>query len=194
MPFYRISEFISRLEDAGMTAELMEEFYDDNYRMKRWIETIPSKAVTTFTILVDYVQPEYKDLKSIFADVDKDYAKATFTNSDLCKDVSREKREVTFEYVTIDCEILYSNLLVEIDRHGLRPALYEELLAFVGANPNTSRVQLEALGSFTTVNGLIRTPYIFGSYKKRHLCLNYTNYKSLNALIIDPCRSLFVRK
>ncbi|MCI0479154.1 hypothetical protein L0Y59_01275 [Candidatus Uhrbacteria bacterium] len=52
------------------------------------------------------------------------------TPIERCKDVSRENREVTFEYVHMGRRATTMEALDEMDRRDLRPALIEELLSF----------------------------------------------------------------
>jgi len=69
--------------------------------------------------------------------------------------VSTENREVAFEYVHMDCDASSTNeMLAEMERKGLRPALYEELLGFAKKYPDEQReYPIAALGSESDVHG-----------------------------------------
>ena len=105
---------------------------------------------------VVYVQPEFEDLKHQFpAFVNPFYNGNRFDPIERCKDVSKESRAVVFEYyVHMDNDALIDEVLVEMDRLGLRPALYEELLCFDLKYCNEKRERvIVALGSKSFTDG-----------------------------------------
>ncbi|MEO5927844.1 MAG: hypothetical protein ABIO72_03935 [Patescibacteria group bacterium] len=108
-----------------------------------------------FTALVTYVQPEFEELQRRFpAYVNPDYKGKRFDPIERCKGVSKENREVAFEYVHLDRDASTDEVLAEMDRKGLRPALYEELLSFAEKYPDEQRkYPIVALGSEALVGG-----------------------------------------
>ncbi len=173
----KLNAFIGKLAEAGMTAELAEELRLDHSRMKAWVEAVMVKIAVIFTVLVEYIQPKFEDLnKSAFDWAHPDYARAKFESIDRCKDVSREKREVTFKYMTIDRAMSTDAVLAEMDRQGVRPALYEELLAFAKTNPDEQRKHpIVALGSVALVDGYPFVAYLCQVDFGRDLYLYWTD-------------------
>jgi hypothetical protein len=114
----------------------------------------PSK---TFSTTVQYIQPAYETLKKHFPSVQPGYAGTIFkqtcpvlaTKEDPCRIVSHETREVQFEIVSLQREFLEpAQVQQEMDRRGLRPAIYEELIAFGIAYPEELKNHfIIALGS-----------------------------------------------
>src|SRR5258708_5561579 len=84
-----------------------------------------------FVAPVVYVQPDFEELARRFsARVDHDYVHVhpnykgkRFDPIERCKDVSKESREIVFEYIQMDYYAATDDVLVEMDRKGLRPAL-----------------------------------------------------------------------
>lgn len=100
---------------------------------KDWqTEQSGEKASSTFSAWVVYDQPKYDDLKRHKLNhVQHDFRYGKFSPIDRCKSVSCENREVAFEYVCIGHAIRGDDeVLAEMNRLRLRPALYEELLGF----------------------------------------------------------------
>lgn len=108
---------------------------------------------TSFTATVVYEQPDFEELNRRFPTyVDSDYESiGTFSTNVLCKkDVIRETRDITFEYVQLDREeSTTEEVFAALDRRDVRPALYEELLAFYKQYPKevTTEHPIVALGS-----------------------------------------------
>lgn len=102
---------------------------------------------------VKYVQPCYEELRKLFDWVGDNYQKAAFEPVDCCKNVSREDREIDFEYFrTTKRSPSTGEVLAEMDEAGLRPALYEEFICFLGQNPDEQRkFAIIALGSVLAV-------------------------------------------
>lgn len=171
----KLNNFMSKLAEAGMTAELAEELRQDPARLKRMVEAIVTKATVIFTVLVDYVQPKYEDLhKSAFDWANPDFARAKFEPIERCKKVSLEKSEVTFEYMMIDGTMSTDAVLAQMDTQGLRPALYEDLLAFAKMNPDEQRKHvIVALGSVAQVGGDRHVAYLYGVGDGRVLSLDW---------------------
>ena len=151
----------------------------------------PASVVPVFSAIVTYIQPNLAELKQKFSWVNSDYAKADFKPIDRCKDVSRDTREVAFEYVHMGRDASTDEVLAEMDRHGLRPALYEELLAFGAKYPDEQRqFPIIALGSvWRGFGGRLRVAYLSRGGSERSLSL-YWFGGDWNGF----CRFLAVRK
>ena len=115
----------------------------------------PQNGNSLFSAPIAYVQPEFEELKRRFrAYVNPDYKGKRFDPIERCKAVSKENREVAFEYVHMDRDASTDEVLAEMDRKGLRPALYEELLGFAEKYPDEQlKFPIVALGSGTFVVG-----------------------------------------
>ncbi len=106
-----------------------------------------------FRAFVKYEQPEFEELRRRFrVYVNLEFKGTRFHPIERCKAVSKENREVAFEYVHMDRDASTDEVLAEMDRRGLRPALYEELLGFAEKYPDEQRkFPIVALGSRATV-------------------------------------------
>ncbi|MDD2786112.1 MAG: hypothetical protein PHS79_04460 [Patescibacteria group bacterium] len=146
---------------------------------------------TAFSAPVVYLQPELEELKRRFpAYVNPDYQATRFDPIERCKTVSKENREVAFEYVHMDRYASTDEVLAEFDRKRLRPALYEELLGFDEKYPDEQRKHpIVALGSGTDVRGRRRVAYLWYGGLGRHLNLHWIDDDWLG-----NCRFLAVRK
>lgn len=115
----------------------------------------PTNGNAPFSAPIVYVQPEFEELTRRFpAYVNPDYKGKRFDPIERCKAVSKENREVAFEYVHMDRDASTDEVLAEMDRKGLRPALYEELLGFAEKYPDEQRkFPIVALGSEAHVDG-----------------------------------------
>ena len=129
--------------------------------------------VSGFTALIVYVQPKFKELERQFPSfVDPNYKGKRFDPIEHCKDVSRENREVAFEYVFMDRNASTDEVLAEMDRRDLLPARYEELLGFARQYPDEQRKhRIVALGSETRVLGYRNIASLCGDYAGRGLFL-----------------------
>ena len=128
-----------------------------------------------FSAPIAYVQPEFEELKRRFpAYVNPDCKGKWFDPIERCKGVSTENREVAFEYVHMDRDASTDEVLAEMDRRGLRPALYEELLGFAEKYPDEQRkYPIVALGSGTDVGGLRDVAYLWSDGDGRGLDLRW---------------------
>ncbi len=110
-----------------------------------------------FIAHVDYAQPE-KGVR--------------FEPIERCKTVSKDNREVAFEYVHMGRKAMTDKVLAEMDRKGLRPALYEELLGFAYKYPDEQRkYPIVALGSVACLRGHRVVEYKWdGVDGRRHQC------------------------
>ena len=151
----------------------------------------PTNVNSSFSAPIVYVQPEFEELTRRFpAYVDPDYKGKRFDPIERCKAVSKENREVAFEYVHMDRDASTDEVLAEMDRKGLRPALYEELLGFAEKYPDEQRkYPIVALGSGAGVLGNRHVAFLWNDDDGRYLNL---------AWVADDwdglCRFLAVRK
>ena len=151
----------------------------------------PTNGNAPFTAPIVYVQPEFEELKRRFpAYVNPDYKGKRFDPIERCKAVSKESREVAFEYVHMDRNASTDEVLAEMGRKGLRPALYEELLGFAEKYPDEQRkYPIVALGSGTSVNGGRIVAFLWGVDNGRDLHLGW-----IDNGWSDGCRFLAVHK
>ncbi|MEK7584402.1 MAG: hypothetical protein AAB490_04090 [Patescibacteria group bacterium] len=154
----------------------------------------PSSREPGFRALVTYAQPTYATLKVAFDWVYDGYGlrSALFAPIDVCKDVSTESREIEFELVHLDKDASTNAVLAELKRLELRPALYEELLAFAKQYPDEQRkYPIVAFGSVCQYDGDLFSPYVLESVDGRCLGMDWIDRP-------DPwdrsCRFLAVRK
>lgn len=88
----------------------------------------PVARHTVFKVVTEYIQPTYEDVKATFRHFTSTYS-PRFVPIARCKNVPREVREITLVGVR-SCRLLSTDeILSEMDRLGLRPALFEELYA-----------------------------------------------------------------
>ncbi len=133
----------------------------------------PTNGNSPFSASVVYVQPTFEELKCRFpAYVNPNCKGKRFDSIERCKGVSTENREVAFEYVHMDCDASTDEVLAEMDRCVLRPALYEELLGFAEKYPDEQRkYPIVALGSETLVYGDRYVACLWGGGHGRYLSL-----------------------
>lgn len=161
---------------AGRTtlSKIVDQAHEDWQAEQPKIDLKPIKTTEPFTAPVVYVQPEYEELKRRFpAYVNPDYKGKRFDPIERCKAVSKENREVAFEYVHMDRDASTDEVLAEMDRKGLRPALYEELLGFAEKYPDEQRkFPIVALGSEAYVDGRRTLACLWhgGDERFLHLC------------------------
>ncbi|MEK7384088.1 MAG: hypothetical protein AAB262_12495 [Elusimicrobiota bacterium] len=151
----------------------------------------PQNGNAPFSAPIVYVQPKFEELKRRFpAYVNPDYKGKRFDPIERCKAVSKENREVAFEYVHMDRDASTDEVLAEMDRKGLRPALYEELLGFAEKYPDEQRkFPIVALGSEADVSCLRHVAFLWDDDDGRHLDLIW-----VDGDWDGDCRFLAVRK
>ena len=149
-------------------------------------EMIVSKP--PFSAWVTYVQPEYEELESRFQGyVNPDYRGKRFDPIERCKVAWEEAqvgprltgRQVAFEYVLMGRRASEDEVLAEMDRKKLRPALYEELLGFAEKYPDEQRkLSIFGLGSELHVLGGSYVACLWGSVvdHSRRLDLHWRDY------------------
>jgi len=123
--------------------------------LQDWQAEQPKKSPVPFSAPVVYVQSEFEELKRRFPQHVESYcADQRFDPIDRCKEVSRKKREISFEYVNMGRAASTDEVLAEIERRGLRPALYEEFLGVLKKYSDAElNYPLVALGSEINVRG-----------------------------------------
>jgi hypothetical protein len=106
-----------------------------------------------FPTFVEYFQPPYEALARSFEDVDPDFRGAPpFRPMPVCEGVSHVARLVPLRLVRLGLRCQEGDACSIMDEHGLRPALYEELLALGKARPGIAREgYVIAIGSWTHV-------------------------------------------
>lgn len=150
----------------------------------------PPSSEPGFRLEVIYVQPSYADLKQAFDWVYDGYASAEFKPIDVCKDVPTDTREIEFELVHLNKDMSTDAILAQLDKRGLRPALYEELLAFAAKYPELQKqFPIVALGSVFRFDGGLFSPYVDWHDRERNLYFHWIDDDWLGF-----CRFLSVRK
>jgi len=150
----------------------------------------PSSDTPGYRAEVIYVQPSYADLKKAFDWVYDGYKSTEFKPIDVCKDVSTETREIEFELVHLNKNATTETALAELEKRELRPALYEELLAFAAKYPDLQKqFPIAALGSVCRYDGSLYSPYVLWYDGGRDLYFDWFGHDWH-----DRCRFLAVRK
>ena len=112
------------------------------------------QAAQQFKAFVQYIQPGFEELQRRFKPYVNPEYKSRLDPIERCKTVSRESREVTFEFVCMNRTASSDEVLNELNRRGLRHALYEEFLGFTEKYPDeVLRGHIVALGSATAKDG-----------------------------------------
>lgn len=130
-------------------------------------------SLVQFRALVSYVQPTFDELRRWFmGGVDPRFHMCELVEIDLCKQASREDREMTFEYVHLAREAEVGDVLAEMKHRALRPARYEEHLGFLKQHPSEQmQFPIAALGSTRDPGRNNRlVPYAWKCYEAP--CLN----------------------
>lgn len=92
----------------------------------------------TFKAQVEYSAPSYEGLARVFRRVDERFEYELCRASEpieACRGVILARREIMFELVCMDKRTGADTALAQITMQGLRPALFEELLAFAHKYP-----------------------------------------------------------
>lgn len=146
-----------------------------------------------FPVMVYYEQPSCLELQRRFpALTDPRFEEnKKFRPITSCENVSRENRVVTFQYTRVMPFPDHKYILDIINRRGLRPALYEELLSFAELYPNEQKkFPIAALGSTLYINGGLDNAYLWWYHPGgAHLGLHW-----LSDFWSDYCRFLVTSK
>jgi len=109
----------------------------------------------TFVVRVVYVIPARDELMRLLPGyVNRAYDGITFEPIRVCEWIDRRTREISFEVVHMGRATTKHEVLDEMDRRNLRPAMPEELIAFGVAHPEeVTKHPILALGSETYAPG-----------------------------------------
>jgi hypothetical protein len=160
--------------------------------LEKPVQPPASAVIPRFSAKVVYAIPAMDELRRRFpAYVNPAYDGIVFQPIKVCENVSRETREVEFEYVDLDRSGGKDESLAAIDKRGLRPALPEELIAFNEAYPEEmTKFPIAALGSKTEVNSFTSCVAMMSGVSGRSV-LGLGWYEDWWDA---GCRFLFVRK
>ena len=115
--------------------------------------------------------PTHRDLKQMFDSVGMWYMVAVFTmrRIDDCKDFTAQEPE-HFELLSPKEALSTEAVLAELKTKNLRPALFQELVAFVADKTGEQlSYPIVALGSVFEEEGVLVSPMVYGLLKQRHL-------------------------
>lgn len=172
-----LGPFVAALSGAGLSAEMAEEVSKNPSLAGIMVAALPAarqKVIATFTVLVTYLIPSYANLKKAFDWVNGAYASAKFEAIERCRGIDRTSREVAFRYFKIGRSMTTEQVLDAMDAAGLRPAIYEELLAFASKYPDEQRGKLiVALGSVARIDGYLLVASLLENDHGRRLNLVY---------------------
>lgn len=194
----QIIEIVNQLGDGRIKAKLAQALIEGRVEVvERPREQIglpyrggPPSDAPGFRAEVVYAQLSYADLEKAFDWVYDGYKSVKFTAIDVCKDVSMETREIEFELVHLNKDASTDTARAELDKRELRPALYEELLAFAAKYPELQKqFPIVALGSVCRYGGNLGSPYVNRSGAERGLGFGW-----LGRDWSGGCRFLAVRK
>lgn len=154
---------------------LRREFFPEPIAVPEQVSVTQTNSISPFSAPIVYLQPEFEELKRRFpAYVNSGYKGKRSDPIGRCKGISKENREVAFEYIHMDRKASTDEVLAEMDRKGLRPALYEELLGFAEKYPDEQRkFPIVALGSKTRVGGDRGVAFLCGFGDGRSLDLHW---------------------
>ena len=129
-----------------------------------------------FCVFVRYDPiPSLQELQQQFDWVNGTFAWAKFAAVDQCKDVSRNSRELTLEYLRPDHRATIEEILERMDKSGFRPAFLEELLAFATKFPDEQRkFPIVALGSVNLIQGRSHVAKLDANPEQRELFMKWT--------------------
>ena len=116
-----------------------------------YVRSIPSYleiCSDKYSAPVEYVQPSFTRLKQAFDWVSNDYSYEKFRPIDVCKDVPTDSCVIEFVLLRAYRSIEWHEVLSALEECKLRPALYEEQLAFAAKHPELQkRFRIAAFGS-----------------------------------------------
>ncbi len=145
----RFEKLYRELGNIALKKPVAQEIIRDLLRER------PLKERQQFIADIVYVQPDFEELERRFTNfVHPCFDGRRLDPIERCKRVSKESRKVAFKYISMDCIALTDEVLDEMERKGLRPALYEELLGFALKYPDEQKKHpIAALGSEREVDG-----------------------------------------
>lgn len=155
--FELFTSVVEAVQDAGGSDKELNLLRGNPERLKEVARAVMGEYTSPIKLVapVDYRQRTKEELGDVLAlneqDAEHDFmCKA----SETCANVSREPREIEFVLVRllvpIHEKLSTEDALEEIKRRKLRPAMYEELLAFASHFKRSEDcLSVVALGSFT---------------------------------------------
>lgn len=148
------------------------------YYLGRYLYKRLSRRDRVFRATVSYIHPSYADLKSAFDRVSTEYEYVEFQTIDLCKTIRRETCELNFVYMRMNREANTYDVFAKMNKHGLRPAIYEELIGFAKQYPDEQKkFPIVALGSiWMDPSGFINVARLQEADNKRILKLYLREY------------------
>jgi len=152
---------LQALRESGRLSALLREYMEDE-----------SSEPNTYTVTVDYDQPLADMIKA---------GRYDWTNVDITVEhfpvKKRESGEVELHVVHFGRSMTTKEVLVELDKRGLRPAELPELLALGAAHPDLQRkYSLVALGSgWQNPVGGVDVPFLLGHDGRRSLNLDWND-------------------
>ncbi len=185
----QVVELVMRFGKGGLTIDKAKELMGDDKKMEEFVKNglkkdpylaIPAAGAyaryaaraegRVFLVSIEYIQPSYDMLKNAFDWVYEGYSSAQFKPIDICKNVSTETREIEFELVHLYMGMCTDGILAELDKRELRPALYEELLAFAVKYPDLQKqFPIVALGSVCLYDDRLCSPCVRRNGEERCL-------------------------
>lgn len=179
----KLGPFLAALDSAGLSGDKFEAVADgfsqgDNslaVLMVSALAALGRKIEEAFVAFVNYLlQPSLDELRKAFGWVNDAYGRAKFEPIAACRDIDRTNRDVAFRYFRIKRTMTTKQILAAMDKAGLRPAMYEELLAFAGKYQDEQRkFPIVALGSVAVLVGGVRVAYLDENDLARDLNLRY---------------------
>lgn len=144
---------------------------DHDLAVKAVLDEVEACLPTQLTVRrVDYVIPVMDELKRRYDNIDANFHGSVFKPVKACEGINRQNCDIEFEYFLLRQDMSPEELLIELDKRGLRPALPEELIAFDAQFPGGPEEygrgrSIRAVGAETLVNG------------ERHVvCVVYDDY------------------
>lgn len=146
-------------------------------------------GLPSYSIIVDYSQT----IEQMVAAGKYNYVSPDINSKNFGQELAIKKRaqeELSVVLLHLNREASSEEVLVEMERRGLRPATLAELLALGAKHPELQRkFTIVALGSSCVLNGHRQVAYLWSNLSSRYLDLGYfDNRRSAH------CRFLAVRK
>lgn len=155
--FEQYCKACNMIEVGVVSRELIQAILDRKVAIQERTD-IETGRPQRFDAWVAYDQPNPQDLSRMFPPyVEDDFISLVFRPVGCGLDVDRKDREVKFEYISMGRIATKDEILAEMAKQGLRPALYEELLAFGKKFPKEPlKYRIIALGSEAKTDGTVR--------------------------------------
>jgi hypothetical protein len=167
------------LSDKGLAKRVAEFISEAVKETQEVVESgVKEKVAGVFSAFVNYRRLSYWQFRDLFDVVEGWATRMRSKVIDACELVNRKPREVIFELVCFGCEMSADDALIELYKRGLRPAIFEELLAFSKAYPEEHTQEkglVLALGTFFAGRRIYDTvPYLWeGALGERELVFHW---------------------